>query len=99
MECDKYNQQLHGNKLSKFCVVSHDTQNPKTISTTNVTSCSDYKKNGKYTFFEIAKKLRSEDFKQLKFLCGEKIPRKVLRLTTTSIELLTRLHRMGQITL
>ena len=47
------------------------------------------------TLLEIAKELRSQDFEQLKLLCGEKVPRTVLRQSTTPIELVKRLHGMG----
>ena len=50
------------------------------------------------TLLETAKELRSQDFEQLKLLCGEKVPRTVLRQSTTPIELLNRLHGMGLVT-
>ena len=50
------------------------------------------------TLLEIAKELRSQDFEQLKLLCGEKVPRTVLRQSTTPIELVKRLHSMGLVT-
>ena len=47
---------------------------------------------------EIAEHLRSEDLEKSKFLCGGKVPRTVLRLSTTPIELVKRLHGLGLVT-